>query len=133
MNTCAGAPLSICLASAELAPYEIVGFAGDMAATSSSAFFRLAAANTIGCCACAAPANARKERSARKRRVIRCEPVRRVERYARRNIATAEVAGKSGWEDKNQDTRSDSRIVAAAHHRRCNAISELRENSSHPA
>src|SRR5258706_8845123 len=50
MIICAGAPCSICLACAEMAAYEIVAFLPvpfcHWALTASSAFLRLAAANT---------------------------------------------------------------------------------------
>jgi len=51
MKRSAGAPLSICLASALLAAYEILGAGlplafAQFAAASSSAFFMLAAAKT---------------------------------------------------------------------------------------
>src|SRR5580693_6598789 len=60
MNMSAGAPLSICLASAELAAYDILTCAppcrSNSLAASSSALVRLAAANTTTSCARAAGA-----------------------------------------------------------------------------
>ena len=57
MNTCAGAPFSICLASAELAAYEVTALAPPCrthsAFTASSDSLRLAAAKTRSVsCAC---------------------------------------------------------------------------------
>ena len=58
MNRSAGAPLSTCLASVELAAYEILACAppcrSNSLAASSSALVRLAAANTTTSCARAA-------------------------------------------------------------------------------
>src|SRR5258708_3585188 len=57
MNMSAGAPCSICLMRVLLAAYEMVTFLPlsrcHCAATSSSAFFKLAAANTSGSLTCA--------------------------------------------------------------------------------
>src|SRR5262245_54960316 len=58
MKMSAGAPFSICLASAELAPYEITGLAEYCVTASSSAFFRLAAARMVWACAAKAKAAA---------------------------------------------------------------------------
>src|SRR6185312_3048754 len=77
MNRSAGAPFSICRASAALEPYAITGLAGYEEATSSNASLRLAAASTVGACACEAEVATAKSNPARKWRA-RQEPIRYI-------------------------------------------------------
>src|SRR5262245_2642261 len=101
MKTSAGAPLSICRASAELAPYETTTFLFVWrrynALASSNAFFRLAAPNTRRSLlwACAGPPScatvstaAVKPRSARRETTRNECIIANLVRYIYINIAT---------------------------------------------